>query len=226
MKVDIIRGKGHAATVRAVLGNDVILCGGYVRWMCSPSANPAKAGDIDVYTSGAAAFSQAVSDLNTLGYKPVYESPVASSFTFNAGPLEGLPKLQLIRPVNAGAIVAQGSLEEIIQSFDFTVVRIGLSDLDFAVADRDFIKDEMAKRLTIKNIHCPISTIKRIAKYTAKGYAIAPFELLKLYDNWDARSSVYKDELRQSLAEMAAATSWWSLDEDTRNRIQTLLYQD
>lgn len=222
----VIRGVDKVAPLWALWGDKIKICGGYVRYMCSPCVSPAEAGDIDIYPNDMAAHESILQDLGKMGYKESFTSPVAVSFFTEHGPLEGVPKLQIIVPKNEGAIVADGTLEQIINSFDFTVVRIGLTSLSEALADDDFAKDELNKRLSIKNIHCPISSVKRIAKYTTKGYRIHPFQILKLYEDWDKRSPEYKQELTEGLGILASAENFWDVDEDTRGRIATLLYTD
>lgn len=225
-QVQVIRGQDKLYPFWVRWSHISKFCGGYVRYMCSPAVAPAEPGDIDLYPNSIEARDIIVNDLLKLGYRPQFSSPVATSFHFAVGALEGMPKLQVITPINNGAIVAEGTTRQIIESFDFTCVRIGLVTPWLAIADDDFLKDEMDKKLVIKNIHCPISSIKRISKYLSRGYKIAPFELLKLYKDWDDRPAEYKEELQLGLEQMASAETFWDIDEDTRNRIQTLLYAD
>lgn len=226
--VDIVRGKEQLAPFLALFGSRSKFCGGFIRYACSPNTEPALAGDLDCYPNNMEDYDAFKSELTQMGYKP-FESAVASSYYFESGPLKGAIKLQVIKPINAGAIVASGTMDDIINSFDFTVVRIGIpanSTLSFAWADDDFLQDELHKNIRIKNIHCPISAIKRIAKYVNKGYTIKPFELLKLYEDWDKRTPEYKTELVDGLKQMKDARVWWEIDAETRDRIQTILYVD
>ena len=109
--------------------------------------------------------------------------------------LNGYPTLQLIKPVEEGAIVAVGEMEDILNNFDFTVVRCGLISSTEIMADIDFLKDEQKHILRIKNIHCPISSMLRCMKYSRKGYCIKPMEVLKLFADWDNRNDEYKERL-------------------------------
>ena len=62
----------------------------------------------------------------------------------------------------------------------------------FAIADADFIHDELTKTIRIKNIHCPISSSFRMMKYRDKGYWPPIMQVTKLFLDWDARSPEYR----------------------------------
>jgi hypothetical protein len=88
-------------------------------------------------------------------------------------------------------------METILENFDFTVVRIGLSNPEVALADADFMHDEEKHQLRIKNIHCPISSTYRVMKYRSKGYWPPTLEILKLFFDWDERDEEYKMNIFQ-----------------------------
>jgi len=101
----------------------------------------------------------------------------------------------LIKPIREGKIVASGEMKEILENFDFTVIRCGFTSSQKILVDADFLHDEERKILRLKNIHCPISSTLRCMKYAAKGYWLKPFETLKLFLDWDSRSDEYRNKL-------------------------------
>jgi hypothetical protein len=114
-------------------------------------------------------------------------------------PCNLLPTIQLIKPRKTGNMVATGPMQEVLENFDFTVVRAGLLSPDTALVDRDFWDDEKHQRLQIKNIHCPVGSTYRCAKYIKKGYSIRPKEMIKLFLDWDQRDEEYRDLLKTNL---------------------------
>jgi len=76
--------------------------------------------------------------------------------------------------VDEGAVVTIGTLEDILDNFDFTVVRAAILNRHEVMVDRDFMADEGNRRLVFKNIHCPVSSLLRALKYARKGYYMRP----------------------------------------------------
>ena len=227
----IIRGKETLGVFTSLMGTNIKYCGGYVRWAASPSLNPAAYGDLDAYAETMEQHEEAKKRLQGFIKKePTFDSPVATSFTFDGTALEGAPKLQLIKPVGDGNTVLSGTLTDIIENFDFSIIRIGVDpkvSLDYALADDDFIQDEMNKVLNVKKIHCPISAIKRIAKYREKGYAVSNENLMKLFTDWDGRTPEYKKDLSEAMAMIAAGPeAMKNMDPATVARFQRTLYMD
>jgi len=77
---------------------------------------------------------KAENDISITYDQPDYESEVF-----------GAPKIQLIKPVREGAIVAVGDRKTILENFDFTVVRCALLNPNEALVDADFEHDEKRK---------------------------------------------------------------------------------
>lgn len=174
----------------------MLIIGGYVRWMCSTRYNVERPGDVDLFPKEEGNEEAFHEYLLSKGFEVRHESEVA--YTYNRHerlPYRLWPNLQVIKGFRDGATVTVGSLEEIINNFDFTVVRVGLINKTYALADPDFKKDEEAKRLRWKNIHCPISAVIRACKYVKKGYSVRPMEVLRLFHDWDDRSDEYKERL-------------------------------
>ena len=247
--VPVYRGVEKIAPFYALWADKAYFAGGFVRWMCSPAFEPAPAGDLDIWPKSDDFCTEIVKDLEKLtggtvqringgpgqivdfanldvaepvkkGPATIHESPLAYTTVIHG------QRIQVIKPRKEGRIVSSGTLEQIIDGFDFTCIRIGLNDLHSAQADDDFVQDEMRKRLVIKKIHCPIAMIKRLAKYVNKGYRVSPTETFKLFIEWDARSPDFKAEMHDLMNQLVEAENWWALDVETRERIQEILYVD
>lgn len=174
------------------------IIGGYVRWMASPLPKPVPADDIDLFPIDEDGGEDLVKYLEKKKFELLIETDNAWTFKrHEKPPYNRWPKLQIIKGFREGATVTYGTLEEVVSNFDFSVVRIGLIDESFALADPDFKKDEKNKRLKWKNIHCPISAVTRACKYSKKGYFVSPMEILRVFDDWDDRELDYKAELRE-----------------------------
>lgn len=174
-----------------------VVVGGFVRWMVSPlpDSQVAAAGDVDLFPSEPDNYELICAALLAAGYEKSYENDVCSTFER----LESLVA-QVIKPIRSGSILTFGSLESIISNFDFTVVRCGLVSMDEALVDGRFEDDEKGRKLVIKNIVCPVSSVVRIAKYARKGYFIGPGEAIKLFIDWDRRDDSYKVQLVELFA--------------------------
>jgi len=109
------------------------------------------------------------------------------------------PIIQIIKPVKEGKIVATGTLTDILENFDFTVVRCGLLSPNSALVDADFEHDEPRRILRLKNIHCPISSTLRCMKYSKKGYWLPPMQAVRLFLDWDLRGLDWKSKLMDFL---------------------------
>lgn len=180
---------------------DIYICGGYARWMCSPISIPVLPKDIDIYCKTIDIYNRVKTKLR--GFCAVKHSNDVSTTYFKPNnpnsPLFGLKELQLITPMKKGAVVTEGSLDEILQNFDFTIARIGIDytlwTTGRASADSDFDRDESGHRLVFKNIHCPVSSLFRCIKYCGRGYKIKTAEIIKLFLDWENRTPEYRKEI-------------------------------
>ena len=176
------------------------ICGGYARYMCSPLQKPVPAGDVDIFPRDKDSLNQNKDYLiYHLGYSVKAEND--NAITLN-NPVKGIyaysPIAQLIKPVNEGRVLTTGSLEKILENFDFSVVKIGTDGTSYTsgcLADDDFLEDELNHKLVFRNIHCPISSLLRATKYAKKGYYLSPSESLKLFLDWDSRTPEYRKRL-------------------------------
>ncbi len=226
--VPIIRGFyeiEHIYKIAMQTGSSI--CGGYPRYMCSPRKDPAIAGDVDVFPGDQKTFENVVSLVKLMGYTTKHENDVSLTF---ANPENGIhayhPTVQVIKPVTEGRIVTAGNQEEILNNFDFTVVRIAIKDQFSCIADDDFLEDEKKKHLVFKNIHCPISSLIRANKYARKGYYLSPKESLKLFQDWDGRSEEYRKRIIELFQTSAEATEENKMSQKEVDELEALLRID
>ena len=177
------------------------IIGGYGRYCCSERQSPHNAGDVDIFPIAEKAdedsnkiFEAWKSALVVEGLTVKHENEVSITYEKpETGPFMACPTVQLIKPTLEGAIVTEGTVEEVLGNFDFTVVRVALNpDRVTATAWASFIEDDKKGLLRLLNIHCPISSLLRVCKYARKGYYCRPAEAIKLFADWDARSPDYK----------------------------------
>ena len=95
--------------------------------------------------------------------------------------------IQLIKPRENKYLKTYGTPFEVVSKFDFSVCRGYFDGKEAQFIDSDSLAHIEAKSLVINNIVCPISTTKRIIKYTKRGYFIKIREILKLYYEFSQR---------------------------------------
>lgn len=204
VEVKIIRGFTEIKPLwKLVSSLGGMICGGYPRYMCSAAKHPAEATDVDVFTPSEEAFKKISEELKKL-FPASHESEISESFFPRNNencPAEWLscPKIQLIKPRDEEKLKTTGTFEEVLDNFDYTVVRIGVKDDNTCLADENFENDEKHKYLKIVNIHCPVNSVFRLAKYVSKGYKAKPIEILKLFNDWEQRGQEYREKLVELL---------------------------
>jgi len=180
------------------------IIGGYARWCCSERQALHHANDVDIFPiaekpeeKSDVIFEAWKSALVVEGLKVKHENEVSISYEKpETGPFMACPTIQIIKPTTVGAIVTEGTVEEVLGNFDFTVVRVALNpDRLTATAWASFIEDDKKGLLRLLNIHCPISSLLRVCKYARKGYYCRPAEAMKLFADWDARTPEYKSKI-------------------------------
>lgn len=93
-------------------------------------------------------------------FKLVFACPVGKLFTYVK---DGI-KIQLI-------LQTWGDPQDVINDFDFNACKAAI-DNQFVYIDRSFLKDVKSKVLSIHKITYPAASIKRLVKYSNKGYNI------------------------------------------------------
>lgn len=238
VEIPILRGLFEIEPILAAcanLGGYVI--GGYARYCCSTNENPVKAGDVDIFPlpkdtiatheACEAIFTAWKDYLLTEGLTVKHENNVSLTFalpeSLERSVWKRCPTIQIIKPITEGAIVTEGTLREVLESFDFSIVRVAiLSDRRTALAWASFEPDEKRKRLRLLNIHCPISSLLRCMKYARKGYYMRPIESMKLFRDWEGRSPEYRDRI----VELFGTGKMGSLTEKEVDELESLLRVD
>lgn len=212
-----------------LIGGRII--GGYARFCCSPREHPQPPGDVDIFPVGnteeesQVCFSMWKAMLENKGLTIKHENNVSITWSADekAAPFDRCPSIQLIKPIREGAIVTWGTVEQILDNFDFTVVRCALNmDRATATAWASFLDDEQHRRLRILNIHCPISSLLRVMKYARKGYYMRPVEALKLFADWERRTPEY----RQRMYELFNTGEMGKLSKQEIDELEALLRVD
>lgn len=201
----------------------MVWCGGYVRWMASPRAEPIPAGDLDLFPTEKGLEDAFYKKLLELGWEVSRETSNAYTMKRRQDlPYLTWPKLQVIRAFQSGRTLTYGPLEDILQNFDFTVVCIGALGSESCLADEMFMEDEGSLRLRWRNIHCPVSAVMRYGKYVKRGYYAPPGEIIRLFHDWDDRGDDYKARLNDLFLRSAAG----DMAEKEVNELEELLRID
>jgi len=223
-KTRLLRGFTEVQDLFDFIGDDAIICGGWARWCASNNKNPKPASDVDVYCKSEESFEKLRLALEATNAMPVYaEKPVAITYDKDQTRFPGCPRIQLIKPMVQGRVVTMGTSEEILDNFDFSVVRACIVSSREVLVDEHFIEDEEKRVLRINNIHCPISTMYRVIKYIDKGYWIRPMELVKLFVDWENRPADYREQLVSIFNDIAGGKEMTKEDID---ELEALLHID
>ena len=193
-KIKVIRGFNEIKEIWEMTqrcGAHVL--GGYVRYMCSQRRKPPLPNDVDVYCPNTESFEWVKAECEYQKREIKHENDMSITYKLRDHDLH--PSLQLIKPMRKGSIISDGPIEEILESFDFTICRLGLIEPEWALGDESFIEDDKKRQIIIKNIHCPISSTLRAMKYAKKGYFLNTRECLKLFIDWEGRSEEYRLEI-------------------------------
>jgi hypothetical protein len=184
------------------------ICGGYARYAASPrpTVKVLPAGDVDLFPHSEDASKILLADLTAMGFEVAHENHVSISLKPKedaAEKLAHIPTPQIIKPMIEGKIVTLGTTEEILENFDFTIVRAAIISATEVMVDDEFEDDEAHGLLRLKNIHCPISSLLRCCKYARKGYFLRPAEALKLFLDWTNRGDEYRTRMVELFQESA-----------------------
>lgn len=182
-----------------------VFMGGYARYCCSEDWSPEPASDIDLFPVSTSVhtseqiFEGWKAELAAEGLTIAHDNDISVTYE---RPSEGLlaasPAVQLIKPMKEGRINTNGTVEEVLGNFDFTVVRVALNpDRLTATAWASFVSDERNKLLRIINIVCPVSSLLRVCKYARKGYHCRPAQAMKLFADWQNRSDAYRNRIME-----------------------------
>ena len=201
LNVPIVRGFTEIKVLYDLIKDkNAWICGGYARYMCSQSKKVKPFGDVDIFCKDDESFKLITSAIEAVGITKSHESDV--SVMYNPSKNENLPyqwkvlpKINIIKSIDEARVKTSGELSDILDNFDYTIVRIGLISETECLADEHFLEDDNNNYLRIENVHCPVSSILRLAKYIKKGYRTKPIEVLKILSDWDDRGPDYRSKL-------------------------------
>lgn len=232
IQVPLMRGFTEIAVLWELMGREQIksmICGGWARYSCSQSPTPIEATDVDLFPQSEGESSKLKAALANVGFKIKHENDVAITYERlkeHSDPRWLVcPVIQIIKPVVKGAIVTVGAVEEVLNNFDFTVVRAAIISPTHGLIDEDFIEDDKSRKLRLKNIHCPISSLHRCIKYSKKGYWLSIAETIKLFQDWDSRTPEYRAELTTMIGKMTPEDGSEPTQEDI-DQLEALLNVD
>lgn len=98
--------------------------------------------------------------VNHHGYKVIFRCPLGELISLQCGPV----KIQLILKRT------YSSIEEMLNSFDFTVTQFATVDCVTLWSNRQAIKDAKKKSLRVAAITYPVASLNRVQKYLRYGF--------------------------------------------------------
>lgn len=207
VRLPILRGFSEIAPIWALAEtHGSMICGGYARYCASQLRHPPSASDVDLFPQSDTGHETLIAAIKDIGFEIKHENDISVTFktldTHADIRWTTCPVIQVIKPVLAGAIVTVGPVEEILNNFDFTIVRAAVVSPTEVLADADFIEHDKAWKLCLKNIHCPVSSLMRCIKYSKKGYWLGLAESTKLFLDWNERGPEYQQKLLDLIAKM------------------------
>jgi len=184
-----------------IILDDGFVCGGFARFSLSTVKNLVECGDIDIYCRGDVQYQAILGRMKRAGYYEKRTSEAANTMQYSFG---GSLPIQLIKPLNEGhVLLSSENVEDILNNFDFTIARAAITQESLknleGIADKDFPADESKKNLRIKNIHCPIAQVYRIAKYVEKGYWCNIKTVIQVLEDWVGRDDSYKTKILNTI---------------------------
>jgi hypothetical protein len=184
--------------INAALAYGAHIAGGAARWMVSPVANPVPTADIDIFPPDQSVFEALEATLMHMGYEKYRGGRADMALTFMHPGLKSPTRfVQLVVPRKEKHMnTAATNVEELLASLDFTVSRAVIVSTGYALVDVDFERDERLRLLRVRHIVCPISSVRRIAKYTTKGYRCRMLEIIKLFAEWSRRAEANPDRIQ------------------------------
>lgn len=191
------------------------ICGGFPRYIASPSNDPALPTDIDVFVDSKESYFQLntrlkkylLSNLSGLELTPRLSKETKYSVTHMFNLLIGL-NVQVIKtssPIKLGTYY--GYLIDILESFDFSVVKIALTEpgKGTALATESFSHHEYEKTIVLTgSILNPVASLIRALKYVSKGYTLDIGQTIRIFMAWETYSPEYKSVITRLLSDTLA----------------------
>lgn len=130
------------------------LAGGAIRNLITQQPH---ATDFDYFFKDQEQLSHWRAYVEKMGAVKVFETENSISYTYQNVTLQAV-KIQFY-----------ASLEEVIDSFDFTICQFGYDGSQFVIGNYSLF-DTFRKRLVLHKLTYPVPTIRRLIKYTKQGY--------------------------------------------------------
>jgi len=186
------------------------IAGGCARYYASPNDEPGEFSDVDIFCQGkdleAARTNFMAIDriLNRHDCTKLHTSPNALTYAYQ----HTAQRIQLIVPFENPSMKTFGEPCEVMDQFDFTVVKAAFKSLTSTkmLVHKNFMEDEKAKRLIITHINSPIAVAQRVVKYGKKGYFCPLPQMIKLFNDWSDRSDEYKDRMNRWMNNLSNLT--------------------
>jgi hypothetical protein len=164
------------------LPNGAIISGGFALSVVNEDKN---AKDVDFFFTSQKAFEETLELFKNppekaWAYKGYKTSEIKydqnSRYVLLEHEKETRPKVQLLK------MVWYDDAEHIIDSFDFTIIQFAFTNKEFVYNGASFM-DLSRKRLVLHRMQFPASTLRRLIKYTQKGYYACPGSLVKICES-------------------------------------------
>lgn len=207
VQTPLLRGFAEIAPIWEIAQkHGSMICGGYARFCASQLRHPPAASDVDLFPQSDTGHEALIAEIKAVGFEIKHENEISVTFKtldkHEDHRWTVCPVIQVIKPVLQGAIVTVGPMEEILNNFDFTIVRAAILSPTVVLVDEDFIEDDKSYKLRLKNIHCPVSSLMRCIKYSKKGYWLGLMESVRLFLDWNERGPEYQDKLISLIEKM------------------------
>lgn len=206
------RGQDIVELIFRLSGGAGFISGGFARWVLSRKDSPEVPGDIDVFARDDVEYGEIRTRFDQdVNMRRRTESDLECKYEYRMS--EGFHKncyrIQLIKPLRIDRMVSGGDPYEVLDNFDFTIAKAaiyptpripGNASEFHVVCHKDFHEHDANSYLVLTHIHCPISSMKRVLKYTTRGFKISSAELLKLFDDYEKRSPEWKALVARGLS--------------------------
>lgn len=199
----IQRQKSVIDLVFSITENEGFICGGFARYCVSANEKPILPSDIDVFCKDGATFERILQRVKAhpdMVRKSSTQIETKYEYKIKSGFHKESYGIQLIKPAHIHNMVSEGDWGKVLDNFDFTIAKCAILPSGEAFVHPDFAAHDEQNKLIITNIHCPISSCKRVIKYCSRGYKIESSEILKLFNDFENRPADWKILIREGLS--------------------------
>lgn len=183
IEVPILRGyHTYRDLFKWCLKNDVLIAGGYARYMASKRKHPALPSDVDLYVSSQDILEKLFWKLTAEEYTLATETDFIEIFTpvswankeFHEPWEQRLP-IHVIKPLKKPY-----TPEELIKTFDIRACCFVVKNSQEVWADAYGYCDEGDNKIVFQNYTTPLHDMQRLLKYIQKGYTTSAMTYLKI----------------------------------------------